>query len=220
MGDDGNFYESAQAILGQNLIYKITPTGTFQLVSVFSTETGFIASQLLQGLDRNFYGSTYANASSDGSLFQVSPSGAFTDTGSLAGRSLHGLWTGQPRTGAEWQLLRVYQVELRWVSLHTLDRISIYCHGSVSDDLHVQRQQRLCFCSSAHLRQRREHLWLVLYRRGRGCMLCLLRIKPWRVWGAVSGEHGGPPSKSFTPSRTAPEAKVPRGPLSRAVTAE
>jgi len=87
-GSDGNFYgttnsggSSTNCGGGCGTVFKMTPAGIVTtLVSFdFYTTGGYPNAGLVQGSNGNFYGTTYAGASSgQGSVFQVTPSGIFT----------------------------------------------------------------------------------------------------------------------------------------------
>jgi uncharacterized repeat protein (TIGR03803 family) len=85
-GGDGNFYGMTSAGGANSLgtIYKITPAGALTtLVSFTGTSGAFLGSaphgSLLLGGDGNFYGTTANGGISNiGTIFQITPSGAFT----------------------------------------------------------------------------------------------------------------------------------------------
>ncbi|MGD0815039.1 MAG: choice-of-anchor tandem repeat GloVer-containing protein [Verrucomicrobiota bacterium] len=92
-GTDGNFYGTTR-LGGSNFsgtIFKLSPSGFFTLLHTFAAETlnaqGYETSAdgampvgaLTQGNDGNFYGTTRYGGSNDaGTIFQVTPNGAFT----------------------------------------------------------------------------------------------------------------------------------------------
>ncbi|MGP8198399.1 MAG: choice-of-anchor tandem repeat GloVer-containing protein [Limisphaerales bacterium] len=92
-GTDGNFYGTTRQG-GSNFsgtIFKISPTGSFTLLHTFAAESlnlsgyqtsadgAMPAGALVQGSDGNFYGTTRYGGSNDaGTVFQVTPDGAFT----------------------------------------------------------------------------------------------------------------------------------------------
>lgn len=106
-GKDGNFYGTTSGggnaggvcngTLGCGVIFKITPTGTFTLLHTFNgafatlAEGGVPTGRLILGSDGNFYGTTNEggltadNIANQGTIFRVSPNGAFTTLLSFEG---------------------------------------------------------------------------------------------------------------------------------------
>ncbi len=89
-GTDGNFY-GVTPYGGQNeagTIFQITPTGTFNAIYSLNGTTDGSSSQagLVAGSDGNFYGTTEnGGANALGSIFKVTPGGAFTTIYSFTG---------------------------------------------------------------------------------------------------------------------------------------
>ena len=97
LGTDGNFYGTTE-YAGANClayydycggtIFKITPSGTFTTLYSFCSQAGCAdgsqpTAGLVQATDGNFYGTTYAggvqaNYCAQGTVFKVTPTGAFT----------------------------------------------------------------------------------------------------------------------------------------------
>ena len=100
-GSDGNFYGTTeyggaytnQYSEGLGTVFKITPSGTLNLLYSFSDIDGAIpAAALVQGADGSFYGTTeyggaYEDESGDtfGTLFKIMTNGAFTSLYSFSG---------------------------------------------------------------------------------------------------------------------------------------
>ena len=92
-GTDGNFYgatpEGGANYPGFGTIFKVTPTGTLTVLHSFDATDGeksFAA--LVQGKDGNFYGTTSfggGNANFSGTVFKITPTGAFTTLHSFDG---------------------------------------------------------------------------------------------------------------------------------------
>ena len=86
---DGNFYGATElgGFLGLGSIFKLTPNGT--LTSLYSfclgqsdcPEGQLPEAGLIQGADRNFYGTTqyYGGPSHNGTVFRITPNGEFTN---------------------------------------------------------------------------------------------------------------------------------------------
>jgi uncharacterized repeat protein (TIGR03803 family) len=85
-GTDGNFYGTAQGggdpTCKCGVVYKATPTGAITVLHAFKgypTDGYRPLGILVQGTDGNFYGTTYqGGAHNEGSVFKISPAGAFT----------------------------------------------------------------------------------------------------------------------------------------------
>lgn len=83
-GRDGDFYGTTYAGGASNngTIFKITPGGTLTVLHSFAggpTEGLWPMTGLVQGSDGNFYGTTqYGGANYYGTVYQITPTGAFT----------------------------------------------------------------------------------------------------------------------------------------------
>ncbi|MGA7155613.1 MAG: choice-of-anchor tandem repeat GloVer-containing protein [Acidobacteriaceae bacterium] len=90
-GSDGSFYGTTEygGTSGYGTVYKITPSGSFTLLysfpsitdseGNFSSEGSDPSGSLVEGSDGNFYGMTgFGGANGWGTVYQVTPSGAFT----------------------------------------------------------------------------------------------------------------------------------------------
>jgi uncharacterized protein (TIGR03437 family) len=87
-GSDGNFYGttfgSPTVTTAQyGTIYKITPAGAFNTLYTFCSQgmpcsDGAYPTGLTQGTDGNFYGATTNYGLGGGTIFKITPSGAFT----------------------------------------------------------------------------------------------------------------------------------------------
>jgi uncharacterized repeat protein (TIGR03803 family) len=83
-GRDGNFYgttaqDSTAVGGGFGTIYKITPSGEFTTLHVFSgPDGGSPFAPLVLGIDGNFYGTTWNGGLGYGVVFKIQPSGEFT----------------------------------------------------------------------------------------------------------------------------------------------
>jgi uncharacterized repeat protein (TIGR03803 family) len=91
-GSDGNFYGTTEegGTNGLGTIFKMTPSGIFtSLYSFSSGSDGAIPiAGLIQGVDGNFYGTTYEGGTDDyGTVFEVTSSGALTTLYSFTGGS-------------------------------------------------------------------------------------------------------------------------------------
>jgi uncharacterized repeat protein (TIGR03803 family) len=95
---DGNFYGAVPAFgpLGQGLIYKLTPTGTFSILFSFNGSNGSApVGTLVQGSDGNLYGTTLGGGTfSDGTVFKVSTAGHLTTLHNFAGTDGGNLYAG------------------------------------------------------------------------------------------------------------------------------
>ncbi len=115
LGDDGNFYgttsnggSSSNCSSGCGTVFKITPAGKLTMLYSFGgTDGSGPYSALIQGADRNFYGTTaYGGSSTNcstgcGTVFQIISSGTLTVLHSFDGNDGSGPNAGlvQGRTG-------------------------------------------------------------------------------------------------------------------------
>lgn len=95
-GSDGNFYgttsyggnSSSSCSTGCGTVFKITPSGVFSSLYLFSSSGGSEPSYFIQGNDGNFYGTTPygpGGSAGDGTIFKISSSGAFTNLHNFSG---------------------------------------------------------------------------------------------------------------------------------------
>jgi len=90
-GTDGNFYGAAYTggAYGLGTVYKITPAGSLTVLHDFGgseSDGNSPEGGLLQGADGNFYGTTaWGGPDNDGTVFKITPSGAFTTLHAFAG---------------------------------------------------------------------------------------------------------------------------------------
>jgi len=85
-GADGNFYGTTQygpTEGGGGTIFKVTPSGEFDLLHAFCSLTncldGATPASLVQGSDGNFYGTTESGGTAGvGTVFKITPAGALT----------------------------------------------------------------------------------------------------------------------------------------------
>ena len=80
-GRDGNMYGLGVTCGGNDTgaIYKISTTGTESVVFSFPSTWSSCFSGLTLGSDGNFYGTCFTTPTGNGSIFQVTPAGAFSD---------------------------------------------------------------------------------------------------------------------------------------------
>jgi uncharacterized repeat protein (TIGR03803 family) len=81
-GRDGNMYGIGDSCGtgGGGAVYKISPTGTESVVFSFAPIAwGSCFSGLTLGSDGNFYGTCFTTPGGNGSIFQLTPAGVFTD---------------------------------------------------------------------------------------------------------------------------------------------
>ena len=98
-GTGGNFYGTNQGggdpTCKCGVIYKATPTGAITVLHAFkggSTDGNHPYGILVQGADGNFYGTTYGvRYISGGTIFKVSPSGAYQQIHAFAGGATDGV---------------------------------------------------------------------------------------------------------------------------------
>ena len=91
-GTDGSLYGATKnstisSFTFYGAIYKVTTNGAFTLLYDLNFNNGtYPYAGLIQGTDGNFYGTTYSGgASSDGTVFRISPNGTFTTLVSFDG---------------------------------------------------------------------------------------------------------------------------------------
>jgi uncharacterized repeat protein (TIGR03803 family) len=87
-GSDGNFYgttdngggSGGNGGGGDGIVFKVTPTGSFNILVSFTGTNGFSPQgALVQGSDGNFYGTTYIGGSAgEGNVFKMTPTGTLT----------------------------------------------------------------------------------------------------------------------------------------------
>ena len=78
-GRDGYMYGTGGCLTNGG-IYKISPTGTESIISVFPTGWAGCNSGLTLGSDGNFYGTCQSgNSTNLGAIYRLTPSGVFTD---------------------------------------------------------------------------------------------------------------------------------------------
>ena len=87
---DGNFYGLALGGAdGDGVVFKVTPAGAYTLLHTFTdsaTDGSRPFGGLIQATDGNFYGVTqYGGANNQGTIFQITPGGAFAVIHSFAG---------------------------------------------------------------------------------------------------------------------------------------
>ncbi len=86
-GRDGNMY-GIGLYCGTNntgAVYKISPTGVESVIYNFPSNWSFCFSGLTLGNDGNFYGTCFSTPGGNGSIFQLTPSGVFTDKHDFTG---------------------------------------------------------------------------------------------------------------------------------------
>jgi uncharacterized repeat protein (TIGR03803 family) len=86
-GRDGNMY-GIGLYCGTNntgAVYKISPTGAESLVYNFPSNFSFCFSGLTIASDGNFYGTCFSTPGGNGSIFRLTPAGAFTDLHDFTG---------------------------------------------------------------------------------------------------------------------------------------
>jgi uncharacterized repeat protein (TIGR03803 family) len=92
-GSDGNLYgttENGGTNGGAGTVFKVTPSGAFTTLYSFSggSDGAVPISGLIQGVDGNFYGTTYlGGADGLGTIFKITSSGALTTLYSFTGGS-------------------------------------------------------------------------------------------------------------------------------------
>jgi uncharacterized repeat protein (TIGR03803 family) len=80
-GRDGDMYGVGQGCgtNGTGAVYKISPAGAESVVYNFPSTWDYCFSGLTLGNDGNFYGTCWTTPGGNGSIFQVTPAGVFTD---------------------------------------------------------------------------------------------------------------------------------------------
>jgi uncharacterized repeat protein (TIGR03803 family) len=86
-GRDGNMYGigGSCGANGTGAVYKISPTGTESVIYSFPSTWSSCFSGLTQGNDGNFYGTCFTTPTGNGSIFQLTPAGGFTDKHDFTG---------------------------------------------------------------------------------------------------------------------------------------
>ena len=104
-GSDGNFYGTTAsggvAANNDGTIFRISPSGSYTILYSFVGYLNYDGvtpwAGLVQGSDGNFYGTTlYGGTNDQGTVFQISPSGSYTNLYSFVGYPTDG---GYPATG-------------------------------------------------------------------------------------------------------------------------
>jgi uncharacterized repeat protein (TIGR03803 family) len=91
LGRDSNFYGTTGKADGTHngSVFTVTPGGEVEAIHIFDLDNGSNPQAALTlGVDGNFYGTTYAGGSSSsrsGTVFRITPSGAFTPLVSFTG---------------------------------------------------------------------------------------------------------------------------------------
>jgi uncharacterized repeat protein (TIGR03803 family) len=99
-GRDGNLYGTTPYGGASGVAFKITPTGTLSIIHNFEGSNGSRPdSGLAMGTDGNFYGTTlYGGPNNVGTIFQLTPAGAFTTLYMFTGGSNDGAYPYAPPT--------------------------------------------------------------------------------------------------------------------------
>jgi uncharacterized repeat protein (TIGR03803 family) len=93
-GTDGGFYGATDyggptnlsSSFGFGTIFKVTPSGVFTMLMAFNKINGaHPVSELVQGSDGNFYGTTEFSTGTQGTIFQITPAGSLTTLHSFGG---------------------------------------------------------------------------------------------------------------------------------------
>jgi len=96
LGTDGDFYgtTSEDNVFFQGNVFKITPSGSLTTLYTFTggTDSGFPHAPPIEGTHGTFYGTTAYGYNP--SIYEITPSGAFTVLGQLPGDSLGSLIEG------------------------------------------------------------------------------------------------------------------------------
>jgi uncharacterized repeat protein (TIGR03803 family) len=66
-------------------VYKVSPSGTESVIYNFPSNWSFCFSGLTLGRDGNFYGTCFSTPGGNGSIFQLTPGGVFTDKHDFSG---------------------------------------------------------------------------------------------------------------------------------------
>ena len=109
-GPDGAFYGTTQTggLYNQGTVFKIASNGAFTNLLSFSGITGPYpganpAGNLVLGVNGNFYGTTESGgASNNGTLFEVTPTGGFTNLISFTGTNGSLSWATIRRPASFW----------------------------------------------------------------------------------------------------------------------
>jgi uncharacterized repeat protein (TIGR03803 family) len=88
LGTDGNFYGITEAggdttgpcgSFGCGTVFKLTPSGTFTLLHTFTGPDGISPTGLIEGTDRNLYGTAFGDGSiCCGTIFKITTTGTIT----------------------------------------------------------------------------------------------------------------------------------------------
>ncbi|HYM77118.1 MAG TPA: choice-of-anchor tandem repeat GloVer-containing protein [Candidatus Dormibacteraeota bacterium] len=86
-GRDGNMYGVGVSCgtSGTGAVYKISPSGAESVVYNFPSGWSSCFSGLTLGSDGNFYGTCFTTPTGNGSIFQLTPAGVFTDLHDFTG---------------------------------------------------------------------------------------------------------------------------------------
>jgi uncharacterized repeat protein (TIGR03803 family) len=86
-GRDGNMYGVGVycGINGTGTVYKISPGGSESVIFNFPSNWNNCFSGLTIGSDGNFYGTCFSTPTGNGSIFQLTPAGVFTDKHDFTG---------------------------------------------------------------------------------------------------------------------------------------
>jgi uncharacterized repeat protein (TIGR03803 family) len=105
-GPDGNFYGTTTSggVYGGGVVFRITPSGAYTNLYSFRVSGGDgwqPVDGLAQATDGNFYGTTLKGGSNSfGTVFRISPNGAYTNLHSFAGGAAYGNNDGRSPIGA------------------------------------------------------------------------------------------------------------------------
>jgi len=103
LGSDSNFYGTTAfgGAYMEGTMFRITPSGSYSILHSFGFSNLDDGSQpqgnLVQGSDSNFYGTTRTGGiSTNGTIFRISPGGAYTNLYSFAGSPSDGSYPAAP----------------------------------------------------------------------------------------------------------------------------